>query len=151
VKIPVLIRIRVALVKAFARMFGIPIETHEVNLKSVIKWEINTYIDEACYILQHVFEQDIKRVWQFDEWAYDMLIGMWDNPFVMHDHPFELAASWMGLHYGCSDCIDEMRAAEEKFTKFWQTNAEYRKRFHRYEYFTPDETSTEPSVTALGT
>jgi hypothetical protein len=133
VKLPIGVAFRTSLVRAFARLMRIPIETHERQLKSVIRVEILRYIEEACWIMQHVFEQDERSVEVFETWADQMMMELWDNPFLFHESAYELAADYMGYAYHSHFDPASFAERERLYMVFRQkanADPEFRARFY---------------------
>jgi hypothetical protein len=132
------------MVKAMATFFGIPITVHVESLPEIVKRQVESYIEESCYLLKHVFDQSDNEVAKYDEWAYDLLMAKKDNPYKLHDHPFYLAAAWMGFCPGRSDHTSGLRAAELRLVKLEKEDKTYRERFNRARWLDHDEVSPEP-------
>ena len=148
-KLRLITRGKIATVKAVASFFGIPITVHEQRLPEVIRRNIEEYLEESCYILEHVFNQPLKEVWKLDEWGYDFLMGNKESPFNLHDHPLYFAGLWMGVYPGCRECINELRAAEERHSKMAREDEVYKARFMTFcEPTSPSEPSPDIAADA---
>jgi hypothetical protein len=147
VKLPIRVAVRTSLVRAFARLMRIPITTQERQMKSVIRVEILHFIEEACWIMQHVFEQDERSVEVFETWASTTMMELWNNPFIFHEPAFELAAKYMGYDHHAHFNPDSFAERERFYIIFREkanASAEFRARFYLAPWDTITDQTAEP-------
>jgi hypothetical protein len=123
-------RLRVAAVNAFAHWLAVPITVHDHDFPEVRHRNMTHYIEEACYLMEHFYKKPPSEVWKFEDWAWDHLRSLKDNPFVLHDSPVQFCHEYMGFFYGVLDDMPQLRKWEDEFQTFSQIDKYYAKHFH---------------------
>jgi hypothetical protein len=117
-------RLKIAAVNALAHWLAVPVTVHKDDFPEVIKRNMEHYISESSYLLIHVYDQPPAQIWKFEEWAWDHLSGLKENPFMLHDSAFEFAGNWLGIFE-----IDDPRyqQAHERYRIVTETDLGYKR------------------------
>jgi hypothetical protein len=92
----------------------------EENLPENILARIEDYLAEAAYLLVHVLDAPDRYLEDFDAWArHELMSNRW-SPWLLHDHPIELAKIFMGI-----DSDDDLRqqVVMDKLQELMKTEA----------------------------
>lgn len=93
---PLSVKLRIALVRGFARFLGIPIEVSEFEIREVRLQHIRDYLSECNEIAEKVYEMPEDQRIEMIRHGYAFMCENIDNPFIMHDDPL----IWVGHHLG---------------------------------------------------
>jgi hypothetical protein len=108
------VRLRIALVRGFARLLGIPIDVYEHEVIEVRMQHIRDYLFECDEIAEKVFDMPEEARIEMVRRGYKFMCENIDNPFIMHDEPLIWVGHWLG--YGLGDDPRWVEASRK-----WQT------------------------------